>query len=65
VQLDGAVMVIVGGREMRDCRVSLRERDGSQTDVPLAEAVSRLQARARPGALVAESLVRLPQAQDL
>jgi len=37
-------------------RVSLRERDGSQADVPLAEAVSRLQARARPGALVAETL---------
>ena len=45
------VMAIVGGREMRDGRVSLRERDGSQADVPLAEAVSRLQARARPGAL--------------
>ena len=50
------VMAIVGGREMRDGRVSLRERDGSQADVPLAEAVSRLQARARPGALVAEAL---------
>jgi len=35
---------------MRDGRVTLRERDGSQADVPLAEAVSRLQARARPGA---------------
>src|SRR5216683_1843112 len=42
------VMAIVGGREMRDGRVSLRERDGSQADVALAEAVSRLQARARP-----------------
>src|SRR5665647_791712 len=30
------VMAIVGGREMRDGRVSLRERDGSQADVPLA-----------------------------
>ncbi|WP_283816961.1 His/Gly/Thr/Pro-type tRNA ligase C-terminal domain-containing protein [Bradyrhizobium sp. AUGA SZCCT0283] len=50
------VMAVVGGREMRDGRVSLRERDGSQADVPLAEAVSRLQARARPGALVAEAL---------
>jgi len=50
------MMAIVGGREMRDGRVSLRERDGSQADVPLAEAVSRLQARARPGALVAEAL---------
>jgi threonyl-tRNA synthetase len=49
------VMAIVGGREMRDGRVSLRERDGSQADVPLAEAVSRLQARTRPGALVAEA----------
>jgi len=29
---------------------------GSQADVPLAEAVSRLQARARPGALVADAL---------
>jgi threonyl-tRNA synthetase len=46
------VMAIVGGREMKDGRVSLRERDGSKTDVPLAEAVSRLQARARPGALL-------------
>jgi threonyl-tRNA synthetase len=45
------MMAIVGEREMRDGRVSLRERDGSQADVPLAEAVSRLQARARPGAL--------------
>ena len=40
---------------MRDGRVSLRERDGSQADVPLAEAVSRLQARARPGAFEARS----------
>jgi len=30
---------------MRDGRVSLRERDGSRADIPLAEAVSRLQAR--------------------
>ena len=58
------VMAIVGAREMREGRLSLRERDGSQADVPLAEAVSRLQARARPGSLVAESLVKLPQAQD-
>jgi threonyl-tRNA synthetase len=36
--------------------VILRERDGAQADVPLAEAVSRLKARARPGALVAETL---------
>src|SRR5215813_5409390 len=50
------VIAIVGGREMREGRVSLRERDGSQADVPLAEAVSRLQARARPGTLVAEAL---------
>ena len=49
------VMAIVGGREMRDVGVRLRERDGSQADVPLAEAVSRLQARARPGAFVAGS----------
>ena len=41
------VMAIVGGREMRNGGVRLRERDGSQADVPLAEAVSRLQARAR------------------
>ena len=47
------VMAIVGGREMRDGRVSLRERDGSQADVPLAEAVSRLQARARAVAVPA------------
>jgi hypothetical protein len=45
------VLAIVGGREMRDGRVSLRERDGSQADLPLAEAVSRLLARTRPGAL--------------
>jgi threonyl-tRNA synthetase len=45
------VMAIVGEREMQDGRVSLRERDGSQIDVSLAEAVSRLQQRARPGAL--------------
>jgi hypothetical protein len=57
------VMAIVGGREMRDGRVSLRERDGSQADVPLAEAVSRLQAMARPGTLVAEALQNLPQAR--
>jgi threonyl-tRNA synthetase len=44
------VMAIIGRREMRDGRVSLRERDGSQVDVPLAEAVSGLQARARPRA---------------
>jgi threonyl-tRNA synthetase len=50
------VMAIVGGREMRDGRVSLRERDGSQADVALAEAVSRLQARARPDTIVAEAL---------
>jgi threonyl-tRNA synthetase len=50
------VMAIVGGREMRDGRVSLRERDGSQANVPLAEAVSRLRARVRPGTLVAEAL---------
>jgi threonyl-tRNA synthetase len=39
------VMAIVGGREMRDRRVSLRERGGSQADVPVAEAGSRLRAR--------------------
>ena len=50
------MMAIVGGRGMRDGRVSLRERDGSQADVPLAEAVSRRRARARPGTLVAEAL---------
>jgi threonyl-tRNA synthetase len=50
------VMAIVGAREMRDGRVSLRERDGAQADVALAEAVSRLQARARPGAVAAEAL---------
>jgi hypothetical protein len=32
---------------MRNGQVSLRERDGSQADLPLAEAVSCLQARAR------------------
>jgi threonyl-tRNA synthetase len=40
---------------MRDGRVTLRERDGSQADVALAEAVFRLQARARPSAVVAEA----------
>jgi threonyl-tRNA synthetase len=45
------VMAIVGRREMRDGRVTLRERDGAQADVPLAEAVSRLQTRAQPGAI--------------
>jgi threonyl-tRNA synthetase len=50
------VMAIVGEREMRDSRVSLRERGGSQADLPLPEAVSRLQARARPEAVVAEVL---------
>jgi len=49
------VIAVVGGREMRDGRVSLRERDGAQADLPLAEAVSRLQARDRPGAPVAEA----------
>jgi threonyl-tRNA synthetase len=49
------VMAIVGRREMRDGRVTLRERDGSQADLLLAEAVSRLQARARPGAPAAET----------
>jgi threonyl-tRNA synthetase len=48
-------MAIVGAREMSDGRVNLRECDGSQADIPLAEAVSRLQARARPGAHVAEA----------
>jgi threonyl-tRNA synthetase len=43
-------------RYAEDGRVRLRERDGSQADVPLAEAASLLQARARPGALVAEAL---------
>ena len=45
------VMAIVGEREMRNGRVSLRERDGSQIDVSLAEAVSRLRQRARPSAV--------------
>jgi threonyl-tRNA synthetase len=45
-------MAIVGGREMREGRASLRERDGSQADFPLAEAVSRLQSRGRPGAFL-------------
>jgi threonyl-tRNA synthetase len=45
------VMAIVGEREMRDGHVSLRERSGSQADIPLADAVSALQARARPDAL--------------
>lgn len=40
------VTAIVGGREKRDRRVTLRERDGSQTDVALSEAVSRLRDRA-------------------
>ena len=42
------VTAIVGRREMRDGRVSLRERDGSQADIP----VSRLQARVRPVGMV-------------
>jgi threonyl-tRNA synthetase len=41
---------------MRDGRVSLRERDGSQIDIPLAEAVSRLHTRARPRTPAAEAL---------
>jgi len=49
------VLAIVGGREMRDGRVTLRERDGSQADVPLPEAMSRLRARARPDAVVAQA----------
>jgi threonyl-tRNA synthetase len=28
------VLPVIGGREMRDGRVSLRERDGSQANVP-------------------------------
>jgi threonyl-tRNA synthetase len=44
------VMAIVGAREMRNGRVTLRERDGSQADVPLADAVSRLRTRALSGA---------------
>jgi threonyl-tRNA synthetase len=44
------VMAIVGNRAMRDGRVSLRERCGSQADMPLAEAVWRLRERTRPGA---------------
>jgi threonyl-tRNA synthetase len=40
------VMAIVGGREMRKGRVSLRERDGSLGRRCLAEAVFRLQVRA-------------------
>ncbi len=32
------VMAIVGGRQMRDGSVNLRERDGSQANVALAEA---------------------------
>ena len=51
------VLAIVGSREMRDGRVTLRERDGSQADMPLAEAVPRLQARARPGSGVVGALV--------
>jgi threonyl-tRNA synthetase len=49
------VMAILGAREMREGRVSLRERDGAQADVALAEAVSRLQVRAQPGTLMTES----------
>jgi len=51
------VMAIVGAREMRDGTVTLRERNGALADMPLAEAVSRLQARARPGAPVADALM--------
>jgi threonyl-tRNA synthetase len=45
------VMAIVGAREMREGRVSLRERNGSQLDMPLAEAVLHLKARTRPDTL--------------
>jgi threonyl-tRNA synthetase len=41
---------------MRNGQVSLRERDGSQADLPLAEAVSCLQARARLSTLAAGAL---------
>ncbi|WP_249159149.1 hypothetical protein [Bradyrhizobium jicamae] len=41
--------------QLRDGRVSLRERDGAQADLPLAAAVSRLCARARPGGAVTEA----------
>jgi histidyl-tRNA synthetase len=42
------VLAVVGAREMRDGRVTLRERDGSQLNVTLADAVSRLRARTAP-----------------
>jgi threonyl-tRNA synthetase len=42
------VLAVVGAREMRDGRVTLRERDGSQLNVTLADAVSRLRARTEP-----------------
>ncbi|MGO4714871.1 threonine--tRNA ligase [Bradyrhizobium sp. 2TAF24] len=43
------VMAIIGAREMKNGRVTLRERDGAQADVPLAEAVARLKERTRHG----------------
>jgi threonyl-tRNA synthetase len=43
------VLAVVGAREMRDGRVTLRERDSSQVNVALADAVSRLRARTEPG----------------
>jgi threonyl-tRNA synthetase len=48
-------MAIVGGCEMRDVRVSLREPDGLQADVPLTERRPACRRGARPGALAAEA----------
>lgn len=39
------VMAILGAREKAECTVTLRERDGSQAVLPLAEAASLLSAR--------------------
>ena len=50
------VMAIVGGREAEEGTVSLRERDGAQASLPLAEAVQLLSARGRApsSAMIAE-----------
>lgn len=50
------MIAILGAREVKEGRVTLRERNGAQAAVALAEAVSRLRAKARPDALVPEAL---------
>ena len=44
------VMAVVGGRETKERSVTLRERDGSQASLPLAEAAAMLRKRCDPAA---------------